>query len=236
MNREGKFKSEEEEDDDDVSWQDSYSDLMTDLLAVFVVLFSFSMMSQAFAAEAASKQMLDSEAEMSIIEQMLPGSDSILDGKDGVNSLFKSIEAYINEEELSEQLSVTDQGENQILIRASSSVFFDTAQAKIKSDAEPIIKNISKILAEHEYAIKMIRIEGHTDNRPINTKEFQSNWYLSTNRAVNVLEQLLEMSQIGADKFSAVGYGEFHPIDDNDTELGMSQNRRVDFIIEGVNK
>ncbi|HBM74997.1 MAG TPA: flagellar motor protein MotB, partial [Clostridiaceae bacterium] len=76
------------------------------------------------------------------------------------------------------------------------------------------------------------RIEGHTDNRPINNEQFDSNWELSTSRAVNVLRRLLDISKIKPDKFSAVGYGEFHPIADNNTASGRAQNRRVDFIIE----
>ncbi|HBM81310.1 MAG TPA: flagellar motor protein MotB, partial [Clostridiaceae bacterium] len=70
------------------------------------------------------------------------------------------------------------------------------------------------------------------DNRPINNKQFKSNWELSTSRAVNVLKRLLEISKLGPEKFSAVGYGEFHPIANNNTATGRTQNRRVDFIIE----
>ena len=77
----------------------------------------------------------------------------------------------------------------------------------------------------------MIRIEGHTDDVPISTKQFNSNWALSTSRAVSVLARLLEISEISPDRFSAVGYGEFHPIAGNNTAKGRAQNRRVDFII-----
>ena len=78
----------------------------------------------------------------------------------------------------------------------------------------------------------MVRIEGHTDNRPMHSRQFQSNWELSTSRAVNVLKHLAESSPIEPAKFSAVGYSEFHPIADNRTEAGKAKNRRVDFIIE----
>jgi chemotaxis protein MotB len=75
-------------------------------------------------------------------------------------------------------------------------------------------------------------IEGHTDNLPIKTEQFDSNWELSTARAVNVLRRVIELSDLDPSMFSAVGLGEFHPIADNETEEGRTQNRRVDFIIE----
>lgn len=223
MKSENKFNRSEADDgdEDENSWQNSYSDLMTDLLAIFVILFSFAMMSQ---ASVAFKQ---KRAEASIKEQILPYQEAH-------NSIFESIEAYINEEGLSEQLSVTDQGNNIILLRAKSSVFFDSGQAGIKPNAEPILDNISQIIKKYSDSIKMVRIEGHTDNRPMHNNQFDSNWELSTTRAVNVLRRLLEISKLKSEKLSAVGYGEFHPIADNATEDGKAINRRVDFIIETV--
>lgn len=227
MKKRNKFNKEEsDEDEDETSWQDSYSDLMTDLLAIFVILFSFAMMNQAIIAyRASSAQKPKAVAESSAIQQTLPDEDNF-------NSLIESIRSYINEAGLSEQLSVSKQGSNLILLRAKSSVFFETGLADVKPDAEPILEGISKILTRYSDSIKMVRIEGHTDNRPINNKVFNSNWELSTARAVNVLKKLAEISPLGSDKFSAVGYAEFHPIANNDTAANMAKNRRVDFIIE----
>lgn len=212
---------DDNEDEDEGGWQDSYSDLMTDLLAVFVILFSLAMMNQAIVVY---KQ---KQASSAPIEQILPYEESH-------NSIFESIKAYINEEGLSEQLSVIDQGNNMILLRAESSIFFDSGRADIKAESEQILDNIAQIMKEYLPSIKMVRIEGHTDNRPMNNKQFASNWELSTTRAVNVLRRFLEVSRLKAEKLSAVGYSEFHPIADNATEDGKAQNRRVDFIIETV--
>ncbi len=77
-----------------------------------------------------------------------------------------------------------------------------------------------------------IRIEGHTDNRPINTRDFPSNWELSTARAVRVLRHFVEEKGISSELLSAVGYGEYHPIAPNDTDYSRALNRRVDFVIE----
>ena len=224
----GKFhRSFNVAEDDDPDWLATYSDMMTDLLAIFVILFSFAMVNQAIVA---SKMSAGKE---SVIP--LEGTQSIMPGKpddESFNNLFESIKNYISEAGLSDKLSVTKEGEDQILLRVSVSVLFDSGRAEITHDAEPLLDKISEILTEYADPIKMVRIEGHTDNRPINTKLFDSNWELSTSRAVNVLRRIAETSVLGPEKFSAVGYGEFHPIADNDTSAGRAKNRRVDFIIE----
>ncbi|WP_312445846.1 OmpA family protein [Lacrimispora sp.] len=102
--------------------------------------------------------------------------------------------------------------------------------------AEPVLQKISEILVTYQDSFRMVRIEGHTDNRPINTHIYDSNWELSTSRAVNVLRWLLETSGIEAKKFSAIGYSEYYPVDDNSTNEGKRKNRRVDFFIEGTNE
>jgi chemotaxis protein MotB len=99
-----------------------------------------------------------------------------------------------------------------------------------------MLKNVSNIFVEYDSIIKMIRIEGHTDNKQIHTAQFPSNWELSIARASNVLRYFLEGSQIEDRKFSAVGYGEYHPVADNNTREGRAENRRVDFLIESINK
>nr|WP_294492338.1 OmpA family protein [uncultured Anaerosporobacter sp.] len=241
MRSKSKFSLEHEDgDDEEAGWQDSYSDLMTDLLAIFVILFAFAMMSQAI--ETARTRSVSSQSIITTsTESILNGGDSVLNGEDGIlaeeedfNSLYEHIKSYIEESGLSDQLSVSKIGNKQILLRVAASVFFDSGQAEINTSAEPLLKIISGILVNYDDSTKIIRIEGHTDNRPINTEQFGSNWELSTSRAVNVLRWLLENSKLEPKKLSAVGYSEFYPIADNDTESGKTKNRRVDFFIEAV--
>ncbi len=232
-------KADAEYDEQEANWQDSYSDLMTDLLAIFVILFSFAMMSQASVANAAANRQSAMEA---VVESTMPSEqeslvfleedENIVTEEKGFDSLYESLKAYIKEEGLSGQLSVTKLGDTQILLRVADSVFFDSGQADINADAEPLIRKISDIFTEYENSIRMVRIEGHTDDRPINTRQFGSNWELSTSRAVNVLRRILEISRNEPELFSAVGYSEFYPIADNDTMEGRAKNRRVDFFIE----
>ena len=81
-----------------------------------------------------------------------------------------------------------------------------------------------------------ILIEGHTDNRSINTSKYPSNWELSTDRAVNVVRYFVEVMGQEPKRFSAIGYGEFQPVASNDTYENMSKNRRVDILIVTADK
>jgi chemotaxis protein MotB len=76
-----------------------------------------------------------------------------------------------------------------------------------------------------------VRIEGNTDNVPISSGKYQSNWELSTARATNIVHYMIENYKFRPGKISAVGYGEFRPIADNGTEAGRAKNRRVDIVL-----
>ena len=76
-----------------------------------------------------------------------------------------------------------------------------------------------------------ITVSGHTDNVPINTREFPSNWELSSQRAVNFMRYLIADNSLKPERFSAIGYGEYRPIMTNETPEGRSKNRRVEVLI-----
>ena len=86
------------------------------------------------------------------------------------------------------------------------------------------------MLRQHEYRL---RIEGHTDNAPIHTAQFPSNWELSTSRATEIVRLLIVRDGFGPDRLSAAGYAEYHPVATNLTAEGRGMNRRVDIIILG---
>ncbi len=226
-------RTEEEEEEEEASWQDSYSDLMTDLLAIFVILFAFAMMNQALTIQENKRE---KEAAAAASQAAATEQNDLKSDSEEFNKLYEYIKAYIEEEQLTNELSVTKLGNREILLRIAASVLFDSGRAEINEDAEPMLQKISEILITYQDSFKMVRIEGHTDNRPINTHIYDSNWELSTSRAVNVLRWLLETSEIEAKKFSAIGYSEYYPVDDNSTDDGRRKNRRVDFFIEGTNE
>jgi chemotaxis protein MotB len=146
--------------------------------------------------------------------------------------LYENIELYIEENNLSAELFV-DYDAYTVIVRFADNVFFESGQADIVPQSEETLNHMASILADNQHLIKMINIEGHTDNVPISTSQYPSNWELSVSRAVNTLRYLLETGLIEKEKISAVGYSEFHPVATNETVEGRAANRRVDFVVQG---
>ena len=118
--------------------------------------------------------------------------------------------------------------ERGLVIRVSDQFFFHTGEAAIRPDVLPFLKVLGQTLQGMDNSI---RIEGHTDNVPINTVQFPSNWELSTARATTIIRYFITNFQFDPQKLSAAGYGEYRPVAANDTSEGRDQNRRVDVVI-----
>jgi chemotaxis protein MotB len=118
--------------------------------------------------------------------------------------------------------------ERGLVIRVSDQFFFHTGEAAIRPEVQPFLKALGETLQGLDNSI---RIEGHTDNVPIKTAQFPSNWELSTSRATTIIRYFLNNFQFDPQKLSAAGYGEYRPVAANDTPEGRDQNRRVDVVI-----
>lgn len=118
--------------------------------------------------------------------------------------------------------------ERGLVISVADKVFFDPGQATIRGDVKPALDSIGKALFK---VPNPIRVEGHTDNQPINTPQFPSNWELSTARSTAIIRYLLTKFWFDPRKLSAAGYGEYRPVAPNNTPEGRDKNRRVDIII-----
>jgi chemotaxis protein MotB len=116
---------------------------------------------------------------------------------------------------------------NELVLRLSDNLMFDSGTDALR---EPAIKVLQRIVAELKKRNVDVRVEGHTDNRPIKNARFRSNWDLSTSRATAVVAALAAEG-LPAPRLSAAGYGEFHPLGENATEEGKKKNRRVDLIV-----
>jgi chemotaxis protein MotB len=108
--------------------------------------------------------------------------------------------------------------------------FFESGSAQMKSASMAAFDRIAGMLRQHDYRL---RIEGHTDNAPIHTAQFPSNWELSTSRATEIVRLLIVRDGFGPDRLSAAGYADYHPVATNLTAEGRGMNRRVDIIILG---
>ena len=124
---------------------------------------------------------------------------------------------------------IIKQGEDWLELEMKSNVLFYSGEARLETSAIPIIGKVANILST---SANPIQVEGFTDNNPINTPRFPSNWELSAARAASVVH-LLDRYGLDPSRMSAIGYGEFKPIADNATEEGRQKNRRVVLVVLG---
>jgi chemotaxis protein MotB len=120
--------------------------------------------------------------------------------------------------------------EKGLVITFVDEVLFDSGKAKLKANSFAKLDKVVRILKE-ELSNNEVGVEGHTDNKPIKHSGWKSNWELSAQRALSVLNYI-ESQGIDSNRLSATGYGEFHPVASNDTSAGRKKNRRVEIIIK----
>ncbi|OGR50321.1 MAG: hypothetical protein A2049_12965 [Elusimicrobia bacterium GWA2_62_23] len=142
----------------------------------------------------------------------------------------QDVQEMIKEGKMAGQVQIDKEGMRITLEEQSQVAFFESGKAdltdQMKLQMDKLAPVLYKLAEKHD-----IVVEGHTDNVPIATKQFASNWELSTARATSVVKFLLG-SNFMAKRLSAVGYGEFHPIVPNDSEVNRKKNRRVVFFIK----
>ncbi len=112
-------------------------------------------------------------------------------------------------------------------IEINTSILFDSGSATLENDAVPVLKQLADVLKKYPNAIQ---VEGFTDNVPIDTSIFPSNWELSAHRAASVVHLFMDQG-VQPDRMAAIGYGEYRPIADNATAAGRRKNRRVVVVI-----
>ncbi|MBB6714963.1 flagellar motor protein MotB [Clostridium gasigenes] len=232
-------KKEHHEEHVDETWLIPYSDMLTLLLALFIVMFAMSKVdAQKFAKVSAS---LNSAfvGGTSVLEKgdsgtSTDGTSSIVEGltsgqieQESMNQAKSEIEQGINTAGYSDKIEVSV-NESGLAINIKDTVLFDSAKADVKKESNPLLMQISQALKGFDNDIKVI---GYTDNRPINNGEFRSNWDLSAMRAINTMQFLSQYGDLPEDKLSIEAYGEHKAKYDNSTEEGQSGNRRVEISI-----
>ncbi|MCK9571982.1 MAG: OmpA family protein [Candidatus Omnitrophica bacterium] len=120
--------------------------------------------------------------------------------------------------------------EKGLVITVVGDLIFDSGKAKIRPEAVGLLNKVAGILKDNMSQFN-VGIEGHTDNVPIQRSGWKSNWELSTARSLSVLHFLVNEEGISPERLSAIGYGEYRPVDSNDTKSGRMQNRRVEIVI-----
>nr|WP_320146281.1 flagellar motor protein MotB [uncultured Anaeromusa sp.] len=244
-----KHHEEHHEEHTDESWLVPYADILTLLLALFIVLFAAAQVDQKkFEQIAASlnvafsgQAMLDSAPGQPSVTQGQPPTPQGMNAS-GMNEAKeqaflkesmdlmeaqKKLEQYIKNNNLAGDLQ-TVMTEDGLMIRIRDSALFPSGSATLLPQSQRFANEIAKMLAVLN---QRITVSGHTDNVPINTREFPSNWELSSQRSVNFMRHLIAEGSVKPERFSAIGYGEYRPIMTNETPEGRSKNRRVEVLI-----
>lgn len=211
-------RSGESETESRDRWLISYADLVTLLLALFVVLYAASdherakQIAQSFAGENPQSNL---------------GGNGVLPGADSLVSERAKIETVLSQNQSFQQRAKIRRIEKGIVVSLAEAGVFAAGGAEINPEAAELIDRLAASLRESE---TLVRIEGHTDSTPISTARFPSNWELSTARASAVLARLIQLGVKPA-RLSAAGYGGEQPVADNSTAEGRAANRRVDIVV-----
>jgi len=222
----------------DEAWLLPYSDLMTLLLALFIIMFAMSQvdkeklerMSEQFSVIFTGGTGVMKKESTTIVPQKtstFEATPKSAPKPDSMKGLETSLEQKINESGLSGQVQVALNSEG-LEISIQDVALFDSGKATVLDRVRPLLLEISKML----YTINSsVRIAGHTDNIPIHTAEFRSNWDLSAMRAINVMNYMVSDGGLQPEKLSIQAYGEYEPKFSNDTEDGRAGNRRIEIMV-----
>ncbi|WP_026485730.1 OmpA/MotB family protein [Caldanaerobius polysaccharolyticus] len=220
-------------------WLLTYSDLITLLMIFFVVMYSlssinlnkFAQLANSLGLSLGSKYVIGENSGNSLIDNNLinnnGGKDSNANLK-GNNSggVEQKLLSYIESKHLSSYVTLYSD-ERGVVISLQEPLLFKIGSADVLPQNRKIIDNISQIL---KTIPNYIRVEGYTDDIPINNEKYKSNWELSVARATNVIEILVE-NGVNPERLIAVGYGQFKPVVPNTSEENRKKNRRVDIVI-----
>ncbi len=217
-------------------WMVTYGDLMSLLLTFFVLIVSFSSIElikfqKALGSLKGALGILPKQ--QSVIFQKEPIIPQLSDYKERrIRKAAAELQELIKQQGIADKvkLEVTDKG---ILVRINTPILFELGKADLKPEAFPILNKIIDMTRDWP---NEIRIEGHTDDLPIHTEKFPSNWELSTARALSVLKYFLRKGHIEPERLSAVGYGEYHPLVPNTSPQNRAKNRRVEIYIESTHQ
>lgn len=216
-------------------WLVSYADFITLLFGFFVVMYSVSQVSEqkyrvlsetlssVFEGNTSLPAQMDTRNDQNPLDQQgkISGLSPEINLVD-VEVLARDLEDALIHLVQPGQVRITAT-EEWVQIDLNANLLFDTASADLKPDAQTLLRQVAEKLAPFD---NQIEVSGHTDNRPIRTAKFQSNWELSSARATAVV-RLLADSGVDPAQLSTAGFAEFRPVADNTTEEGRAANRRV---------
>jgi len=227
------------------AWMATFGDLMSLLLTFFILLLSFASMDIVKFRDAlgsiqetlgvnpasgtgvfsASNSPVAVSAPVTPAFQPRPAARTVLK-KDLNKEVAQKVRQLVRRKRLDEEVSVESTARG-VIVRVKGQLFFNPGTADMKQEVRPLLDEIAGIIRKNPYSVA---IEGHTDNIPIRSRRFKSNWELSAARAYSALRYLTDEQGIDSGRLSIAGFADTRPLDGNDTSEGRAKNRRVEFV------
>ncbi|MFL2100344.1 OmpA family protein [Desemzia sp. FAM 23991] len=222
-------------------WMTTFSDLMTLLLTFFILLFSMSSVSDTKFDQASASMSLAFTGQDGLLPKettVVPDDTGEKKDIDGVKTtgdeippelveMYEKMEQLLHEQDMDTTIGIEVDSEG-IYLDIKDSILFSPGSADIVGSGTETLNNLAELIQQVD---NEVIIEGYTDDVPMSNEQYDSNWELSTSRAVSVLRYLSEEKAVDPTRLSARGYGEHHPIVPNDSAKNRAENRRVNIVI-----
>jgi chemotaxis protein MotB len=232
-------KKKHEEHENHERWLVSYADFITLLFAFFVVMYSISSVNEgkfrtvSESIKAALNPIVsppNTSIPFTIGQNKAAKIDPAIESiKEPALRRLRQIIRTLKEETQIEVMTLKELTNGDIVLTLPETVLFRSGESTLRPEAYPFIQAISDVLIELD---RHVRVEGHTDNVPIATAQFPSNWELSATRAVTVVRAFFEQYGVPADHLTAVGHADSRPLADNLTPENRAKNRRVEIVVQ----
>src|SRR5579862_8994309 len=211
-------------------WLLTYADMITLMLALFIILFAMSTISRVKVQEFAKLVSAGFDNVWSVNQPPNGGTngEQSFNASANVPAIQKELQQYVEQHKLQNQVQVHVDKRGLVITLLSDKSYYDSGSAELRPETLQILDAINGFLKKNK---QLIRVEGNTDNVPIATAQYPTNWELSTARAVNVVRYLVEHDGMSPTRISPAGYGEWRPRRPNDNDADRQQNRRVDIVL-----
>lgn len=157
---------------------------------------------------------------------LVPGAPMVSFG-DTHLSVGREFTRMISNNQFDQEALITKEGDD-LIIHVAEKFLFASGEAELRPESKPLLDEVGRIILKYNFPV---RIEGYTDNIPVSSVKFSSNWELSASRSAAVLQYLLNEKKVQAGRMTAVGFGEFRPLVPNDRPKNRAKNRRVRIVL-----
>ncbi|MCX5724475.1 MAG: OmpA family protein [Nitrospirae bacterium] len=232
-------KKKHEEHENHERWLVSYADFITLLFAFFVVMYSVSSVNEgkfrtvSESIKAALHPIVSPHVSPTPFQVGHNASASIspnlAPSRDLAVRRLREVVKLLQSNGQSDRIRMIEKGDSDIVLSLPELVLFQAGEANLRAEAMPILQALAEVLIELD---RQVKVQGHTDNVPIRTAQFPSNWELSAIRAVMVVRAMHELYGVPIQNLSAVGYADSQPVNDNATPANRAKNRRVEIVVQ----